>query len=129
MVVRFLTLISVLFFMHLFCCAQKYQTLIDRIAQIKTEAPNIQVSKYQKIKDSLTKTDTPDSIMALVYHRLGWAYHLQDDNNNSLYYTELAYSMRGNSLPTMHIDIAHSAYNLGLIYQSQAAYKKSIFFL
>lgn len=93
----------------------QYSPLVDKIQEIRQLSNPIQQKEYLKIYNDISKNNaTPDSIMGLVLHRLGWSY-FSDSPQLAKKYTILALNYRLKQAKPNYVEIGASFYNLGLI--------------
>lgn len=109
-------------------CTLSNTKINDSLFTIRNTIPiEKQVEAYKKfIKHIIKCKDTPDSLRALAYHRLGYAYFSDSFINSAFYYTTLGINLRKKILPKNHIDIGNSNFNLGLIQVEKTNYKQAI---
>jgi hypothetical protein len=85
-----------------------------------------QAAKALQVYEILEKQPTSEIEKARVYHKIGWAKHLHGEFKEALKFYEKSLSIRQQSLPPNHPDLAMSYNNIGMVYHNMGEYSKAL---
>ncbi|CAF4201685.1 unnamed protein product, partial [Adineta steineri] len=85
-----------------------------------------QFNKAQEVYEALLRQTTNESDKAPIYNQLGWIKDDQGEYQEALTYYEKSLAIKQKTLPSNHLNLAHSYNNIGSVYYNMGDYPKAL---